>query len=89
MLLVFNRDIAMDSKNEKVEAVASYAENKLVKEIQGDIDDSPCLNQRGKNRKQGDEQGKMIKEEGEGPKPLPHQQVPQPGDCTSEGLEKL
>lgn len=82
----------MDPKKEKVETVAAYAENKLVKEIQGDIDQPSLnlnLNKREKNQDQGGGQKKMIKKEDEGPKPLPHQQVPQPEDFSSEGLEKL
>lgn len=80
----------MDPKKEKVETVAAYAENKLVKEIQGDIDQlSLNFNQRERNQDRGGGQKKMIKKEDEGPKPLPHQQVPQPEDFSSEGLEKL
>ena len=92
-MLSTEQGTAMEPKKEKVEAVASYAENKLVKEIQGDIDEPAALNnnqREKKNREGGGGQRKMIEEEGEeGSKPLPHRQVPQPGDFSSEGLEKL
>ena len=92
LLLSQNRATAMEPKKEKVEAVASYAENKLVKEIQGDIDEPAALNnnqREKKNREGGSGQRKMIKEEGEeGSKPLPHRQVPQPALRSFEQIHK-
>ena len=65
-------------------------ENGERKEVRGKVEEPPVFgtsSERESIPQKSDNKQKMR--EGEGPKGLPHQQVPQPGDFSTHRLEQL
>ena len=81
--------------NFKDEKAIKSSENKATKEVKGvvEIEDfSSCNIDTGKSESMeeiNDNTNKIEKAKNEPPKGLPHQQVPQPGDFSSEALENV
>lgn len=68
------------------------SENKAAKEIKGVVDEPPATrtgSEGGGLGKSTDDQKTSVKAGEEDPKGRPHQEVPQPGDFSSEALEQL
>ncbi|KAL3723085.1 hypothetical protein ACJRO7_035290 [Eucalyptus globulus] len=78
-------EFAMDDQREKDRQKQQESDKRTVKEIKGAVDDPPPSPPKARNpreiNKTGDEATQV--------KGLPHQQVPQPGDFSSEALERL
>uniref|UniRef100_A0A2C9UGD3 Uncharacterized protein n=1 Tax=Manihot esculenta TaxID=3983 RepID=A0A2C9UGD3_MANES len=73
----------MDKKEMKEDTIDSHEDRgKAVREIKGVVDDEPP-------HKMEDTDKKSVKRTTEEVKRLPHQQVPQPGDFSTELLEQL
>ncbi|PON84264.1 hypothetical protein TorRG33x02_200180 [Trema orientale] len=74
----------MDSRDKKATQMQSArSENKAAMEVKGVVEAPPVTKRGGKENM---EERKAKPEE---PKGLPHQQVPQPGDFSSEALEHI
>lgn len=72
----------MESQRKK-EETAQSSETKKVKEVKGVADDPPSFSDK-------KDPNKMVKKADDNEvKGLPHLQVPQPGDFSSEALEHL
>ncbi|PKI79160.1 hypothetical protein CRG98_000452 [Punica granatum] len=69
------------------DAVAPRRE--AVKEIKGVVDDLPDCTYKYEAKSYENQLKRRTGQEMEGPKGLPHEQVPQPGDFSSEALERL
>lgn len=68
------------------------SENKAAKEVKGVVDKPPATRSKSEGGGMGkstDDQKTSVKAGEEEPKGFPHQQVPQPGDFSSEALEQL
>ncbi|EXC20345.1 hypothetical protein L484_000314 [Morus notabilis] len=76
----------MDAKDKKLQS----SENQTAKEVKGVIEDSPNTNNTSQRESmEGKNDNKTVKGKQQEPKGLPHQQVAQPGDFSSEALEHI
>lgn len=82
-------------KRSKEEEANPSVKKKLVKEVKGVVDEAPRSFSESDDQREIlkgiNNENKLVMKEGddEGIKRLPHQEVPQPGDFSSEALEHL
>lgn len=80
----------MDSKDKKAMKIKSASsENKTVMAGKDLVQKGPVTYNRDKKEEEERNDNKMVKTKTEEPKGLPHQQVPQPGDFSTEALEHI
>ncbi|GMN42579.1 hypothetical protein TIFTF001_011795 [Ficus carica] len=73
----------MEAKDKKEAMETQSSENKTDKEVKGVVEDSPPTNNYDTSKRERND-NTMVKDKQEEPKGLPHQQVPQPGDFSTE-----
>lgn len=82
-------------KRSKAEEANPSVKKKLVKEVKGVVDEAPRSFSESDDKREIlkgiNNENKLVMKEGddEGIKRLPHQEVPQSGDFSSEALEHL
>ncbi|KAK9225056.1 hypothetical protein WN943_010097 [Citrus x changshan-huyou] len=81
-------------KRSKEEEANPSVKKKLVKEVKGVVDEAPRSFSESDDKREilkgiNNENKLVMKEGDEGIKRLPHQEVPQTGDFSSEALEHL
>lgn len=89
MVLIRTKEDIDSKYNNK--AMHSTSENKTAKEVKVVVNEPPATTSKSESSmgKKDDQKTSTVKANDVEPKGLPHQQVPQPGDFSTEAPERL